>query len=53
MAKQFTITGIATGQTIEAAQVSQSVQAFTGAEAYDIEDIFENPEDPGPENDTG
>lgn len=37
MAKQFTITGIATGQTIEAAQVSQSVQAFTGAEAYDIE----------------
>ena len=37
MAKQFTISGIATGQTIEAAQVSQSVQALTGAEAYDIE----------------
>ena len=37
MAKKFTITGIATGQTIEAAQVSQSVQAFTGAEAYQID----------------
>ena len=37
MAKQISITGIATGQTIEASQVSQSVQAFTGAEAYDIE----------------
>ena len=37
MAKKFTINGIATGQTIEASQVSQSVQAMTSAEAYDIQ----------------
>ena len=37
MAKKFTINGIATGQTIEASQVSQSVQALTSAEAYDIQ----------------
>lgn len=37
MATKFTINGIATGQTIEASQVSQSVQAFTAADAYDIQ----------------
>tara|TARA_B110000259_G_scaffold33942_1_gene37699 strand:+ start:1155 stop:2930 length:1776 start_codon:yes stop_codon:yes gene_type:complete len=37
MAKKFNINGIATGQTIEASQVSQSVQALTSAEAYDIQ----------------
>ena len=36
MANQLSYTGIATGQTIEALQVSQSVQAFTGQAAYDI-----------------
>ena len=39
MATKFTINGIATGQTIEASQVSQSVQAFTAADAYDIQVI--------------
>ena len=36
MAKQFIYNGILTGETIEASQVSQSVDAFTGADAYDI-----------------
>ena len=36
MAKEFIYNGIATGETIEASQVSQSVDAFTGADAYDI-----------------
>tara|TARA_R110002153_G_scaffold42102_2_gene120000 strand:- start:3332 stop:4573 length:1242 start_codon:yes stop_codon:yes gene_type:complete len=36
MALQFTNTGVATGQPVEASQISQSFDAFTGAEAYDI-----------------
>lgn len=36
MAKTLSNSGIATGNPVLAAQVSQSVQAFTGAEAYDI-----------------
>jgi len=36
MANTLSNTGIATGQPVEATQVSQSVDAFTGAEAYDI-----------------
>ena len=36
MAKQFSNSGILTGQTVEASHVSQSVDAFTGADAYDI-----------------
>jgi hypothetical protein len=36
MAKQLILSGITTGGTIEASHVSQSVNAFTGADAYDI-----------------
>lgn len=36
MALQFTNTGVATGQPVEASQVSQSFDAFTGVKAYDI-----------------
>ena len=36
MALQFTNTGVVTGQPVEASQVSQSFDAFTGAEAYDV-----------------
>ena len=36
MALQFTNTGVVTGQPVEASQVSQSFDAFTGVEAYDI-----------------
>tara|TARA_B110000902_G_scaffold164067_1_gene187542 strand:- start:37 stop:1803 length:1767 start_codon:yes stop_codon:yes gene_type:complete len=36
MANQLSNTGIVTGQTVEALQVSQSVDAFTGAKDYDI-----------------
>ena len=36
MAKTLSNSGIATGNPVLAAQVSQSVQAFTGAESYDI-----------------
>ena len=36
MAKTLSNSGIATGQTIEASEVSQSIDAFTGADAYDI-----------------
>lgn len=36
MANTLSNNGIATGQTIEALQVSQSVDAFTGRDAYDI-----------------
>ena len=36
MAKNLTNSGIATGQTVEAFHVSQSVDAFTGVEAYNI-----------------
>ncbi len=36
MAKKFTNTGISTGLTVEASQVSQSFDAFTGAQDYDI-----------------
>ena len=36
MANQLSNTGIVTGQTVEALQVSQSVDAFTGANDYDI-----------------
>ena len=36
MALQFTNTGVATGQPVEASQVSQSFDAFTAAKAYDI-----------------
>ena len=34
--KSLSKTGIATGQTIEALQVSQSVDAFTGIQDYQI-----------------
>ena len=36
MALSFTNTGVVTGQPVETFQVSQSFDAFTGAEAYDI-----------------
>ena len=36
MAKTLSKSGIATGQTIEASEVSQSIDAFTGADDYDI-----------------
>jgi len=36
MANTLSNTGIVTGQTVEALQVSQSVDAFTGANDYDI-----------------
>ena len=36
MAKEFIYDGIETNETIKASQVSQSVDAFTGAVAYDI-----------------
>jgi len=36
MALQFTNTGVVTGQPVEASQVSQSFDAFTGVEAYDV-----------------
>ena len=36
MAKILTNAGIITGQPVEAAHVSQSVNALTAAEAYDI-----------------
>ena len=36
MANILSNTGIVTGQTVEALQVSQSVDAFTGAKPYDI-----------------
>ena len=36
MALQFTNTGVVTGQPVEASQISQSFDAFTGVEAYDI-----------------
>ena len=36
MAKQLSLNNIQTGQAIEAAHVSQSIKALTGAEAYDI-----------------
>ena len=36
MAKTLSLSGIQTGQAIEAPHVSQSINAFTGAEAYDI-----------------
>jgi hypothetical protein len=36
MANTLSNNGIATGQTIEALQVSQSLDAFTGDKAYDI-----------------
>ena len=36
MAKKFTNTGISTGLTVKASQVSQSFDAFTGAQDYDI-----------------
>lgn len=36
MAKTLSLSGIQTGDAIEARHVSQSVKAFTGAEAYDI-----------------
>ena len=36
MAKNLSLTGIQTGDAIEAKHVSQSIKAFTGAEAYDI-----------------
>tara|TARA_R110000803_G_scaffold42801_1_gene91569 strand:+ start:1396 stop:2412 length:1017 start_codon:yes stop_codon:yes gene_type:complete len=36
MALQFTNTGITTGQPVEASQVSQSFDAFTGVNAYDV-----------------
>ena len=36
MARILSNTGIVTGQTVEALQVSQSIDAFTGAKSYDI-----------------
>ena len=36
MAKNLTKTGITTGNTVEAFHVTQSVDAFTGIDAYDI-----------------
>ena len=36
MAKNLSLSGIQTGQAIEAKHVTQSIEAFTGAEAYDI-----------------
>ena len=36
MALQFTNTGVVTGQPVEASQISQSFNAFTGVKAYDI-----------------
>ena len=36
MAKRFSKTGVVTGQTVEALHVSQSVDAFTGLSAYDV-----------------
>ncbi len=36
MAKQLSKSGIATGQTIKASEVSQSIDALTGADDYDI-----------------
>ena len=36
MAKNLSLSGIVTGDAIEAKHVSQSIKAFTGAEAYDI-----------------
>jgi len=36
MAKTLDKSGIITGQTITAAEISQSIDAFTGTEAYDI-----------------
>ena len=36
MSQQFSNTGIQDGLTVEASQVSQSVDAFSGAKAYDI-----------------
>ena len=36
MAKNLSLSGIQTGQAIEAKHVTQSINAFTGAEAYDI-----------------
>ena len=36
MANTLSPTGIQTNQTIEASQVSQSIDAFTGAAPYDI-----------------
>ena len=36
MAEVLSNSGIVTGQPVLAAQVSQSVQAFTGAVGYDI-----------------
>tara|TARA_R110001632_G_scaffold621_4_gene2163 strand:+ start:761 stop:1768 length:1008 start_codon:yes stop_codon:yes gene_type:complete len=36
MALQFTNTGVISGQPVKPSQISQSFDAFTGAEAYDI-----------------
>ena len=36
MSQEFSSTGIQDGQIVEASEVSQSVDAFTGAKAYDI-----------------
>ena len=36
MAKQLSLSGIQSGDVIEAEHVTQSINAFTGAEAYDI-----------------
>jgi len=36
MALTFTNTGVVTGQPVEASQISQSFDAFTGAEAYNV-----------------
>jgi len=36
MAKTLNKTGIITGNTVEAYHVTQSIDAFTGIEAYDI-----------------
>ena len=36
MAKNLSLSGIQTGQAIEAKHVTQSINAFTGVEAYDI-----------------
>ena len=36
MAKVLSLTGIATGETIKASEISQSIDALTGNEAYDI-----------------
>ena len=36
MAKSLSKTGITTGNTVKAGHVTQSIDAFTGDEAYDV-----------------